>query len=314
MAISKEERIRRAKERQEKYSKERRVFDKAFLDLESKQLQKNSVLYDKVIKDATKNLKAFYLDYGHDSIVVFTEAIAPLANKKKILNEIKKELERVGDSPDSQYISFLKQLQTQKNISRLDGLTFEIHRNAHDLAMEANLTTQEYLTGSFEKSYMFQTAVLNELSNKTFKGSLAKTRVQKAVFAEYNAKSFSSRIWADKDKLIETLRPALSDMFIRQKHIDGAVKVLESKFEVSKSSAERIVRTEGARITEEATRQSYAEHKIERYIYDAVLDERTSDVCEDLNGQEFLLSEAVPGVNYPPMHPNCRSTTIPVFD
>jgi SPP1 gp7 family putative phage head morphogenesis protein len=85
---------------------------------------------------------------------------------------------------------------------------------------------------------------------------------------------------------------------------------------VNRSYAERLIRTEGARITEEATKQAYQEAKIEKYQYDAVPYEkgRSSEICQELNGQIFLLSEAQSGVNYPPMHPNCRSTTIPVFD
>jgi uncharacterized protein with gpF-like domain len=44
------------------------------------------------------------------------------------------------------------------------------------------------------------------------------------------------------------------------------------------------------------------------------LDSRTSEICRELNGKRFKLSEAEVGVNYPPMHPNCRSTTQLVLD
>ena len=41
--------------------------------------------------------------------------------------------------------------------------------------------------------------------------------------------------------------------------------------------------------------------------YVAVLDNRTSDTCEHLNGLIFSLDELETGVNCPPMHPWCRS-------
>ncbi len=42
----------------------------------------------------------------------------------------------------------------------------------------------------------------------------------------------------------------------------------------------------------------------------ATLDSRTSLACRELDGKDFAVAEARAGVNYPPMHPRCRSTTI----
>ena len=44
------------------------------------------------------------------------------------------------------------------------------------------------------------------------------------------------------------------------------------------------------------------------YVFVATLDNRTSQICQELDGKKFKLSEAEEGVNYPPMHPYCRST------
>ena len=35
----------------------------------------------------------------------------------------------------------------------------------------------------------------------------------------------------------------------------------------------------------------------------------TSDICRDLDHEVFSIKDAQAGVNYPPMHPRCRSTT-----
>jgi hypothetical protein len=32
-----------------------------------------------------------------------------------------------------------------------------------------------------------------------------------------------------------------------------------------------------------------------------------------MDGEEFDVSAAAVGVNYPPLHPNCRSTTVPIM-
>ena len=308
-----EEQRKKFTDKQKKYWSERMALDKSFNRYQQKQLQKNALRYDKIAKSSKKTLKAFYADYGSESVVTYTDAIKVIRNKKTIVAEITKELNAAKTTGDTQYINYLKQLQSQRKITRLDALNFEIQKDVHALALENQQTTTEILTGTYERNYSAQTAILNGLTDMELKGTLYKTRIQKVVFAEFDGKNFSARIWTDTDKLANSLRSTLSDSFVRQKHMSYAVEKLEKRFDVSRSSIERLVRTESARVTEQATLESYREHEIKKYNYDATLDERTSQICEDLNGEEFLISEAVEGVNYPPMHPNCRSTTIPVI-
>ena len=52
---------------------------------------------------------------------------------------------------------------------------------------------------------------------------------------------------------------------------------------------------------------------IDSYEFCAILDDVTSTICKELNGQTFKVSQAQVGVNYPPMHPNCRSFVIPII-
>ena len=52
---------------------------------------------------------------------------------------------------------------------------------------------------------------------------------------------------------------------------------------------------------------------VEKYEFVATLDSLTSDICRDLDGKVFLLSEKKPGVSAPPMHCHCRSAAVPHF-
>ncbi len=63
-------------------------------------------------------------------------------------------------------------------------------------------------------------------------------------------------------------------------------------------------------IAGQADIEAYKAAGIEWYEFMATEDERTSEICRSLDGKKFRISEAKAGVNYPPMHPNCRSTTI----
>jgi SPP1 gp7 family putative phage head morphogenesis protein len=57
--------------------------------------------------------------------------------------------------------------------------------------------------------------------------------------------------------------------------------------------------------------EAYKDSDLEYYEY---LASDPCDECGELDGRRFKVSEAVEGVNYPVMHPNCRCTTIPVVD
>ena len=88
---------------------------------------------------------------------------------------------------------------------------------------------------------------------------------------------------------------------------------VSKRYGVSIKNAERLVRTETNYIANQSELESYKESGIEKYRFTATLDSRTSAVCQQLDGQEFLVSEAQAGVNLHPMHAHCRSTTISVI-
>lgn len=60
----------------------------------------------------------------------------------------------------------------------------------------------------------------------------------------------------------------------------------------------------------EAHMEAYKKHGVSQYRFMASYDERTCPVCGRLDGKIFDRDKAQVGVNYPPMHPNCRCTTV----
>lgn len=42
----------------------------------------------------------------------------------------------------------------------------------------------------------------------------------------------------------------------------------------------------------------------------ATLDNRTSSICQEKDGKHYPVDDIQVGINYPPFHPNCRTTTI----
>ena len=72
-----------------------------------------------------------------------------------------------------------------------------------------------------------------------------------------------------------------------------------------------LVRTEMNNVANQGTLKAYEDQGITEYRFHATLDNRTSEICSSLDKKIFKVKDAKRGVNYPPMHPRCRSTTIP---
>jgi SPP1 gp7 family putative phage head morphogenesis protein len=73
-----------------------------------------------------------------------------------------------------------------------------------------------------------------------------------------------------------------------------------------------VVRTSVQQVANAASTQVYQANQdiTKKYRYVATLDSRTSAICQSLDGQEFEYGDGP----QPPVHFNCRSTTIPIID
>lgn len=60
--------------------------------------------------------------------------------------------------------------------------------------------------------------------------------------------------------------------------------------------------------------EAYVAHGVSEYYFRCTYDERTCEICGLLDGKRFKVYSAKEGYNYPPMHPNCRCTTVAVYD
>lgn len=128
-----------------------------------------------------------------------------------------------------------------------------------------------------------------------------------------DGKHWSDRIWTNKSALQERVMNGLVDCIARGASKDELVKQLRSDMNVGFNQADRIARTELSFVQNQSVLNKYAEAGIQKYEFLAEIDDRTCDVCADMNGKIFYLKDATVGVNYPPLHPNCRSTTLAVL-
>lgn len=71
--------------------------------------------------------------------------------------------------------------------------------------------------------------------------------------------------------------------------------------------------TEEAFFSSAAQKDCFTELDVEQYEIVATLDSHTSDICQEMDGKHFPMSQWEVGVTAPPFHVWCRTTTVPYF-
>ncbi len=129
-----------------------------------------------------------------------------------------------------------------------------------------------------------------------------------------DGKNFSDRIWQSKAQLVNELHNQLTRTVLLGNKPDSAIKAISDKLNVSKSQAANLVMTEQSYFHSLATYDSFKSMGIKEYGFLATLDKKTTQMCRSMDGKHFPMSEYMPGATAPPLHPRCRSVTVPYFD
>lgn len=92
--------------------------------------------------------------------------------------------------------------------------------------------------------------------------------------------------------------------------------------DMSRRTAEAVTRTSMNHLSSVARHQTYHQNQdvINGYQWVSTLDRRTSDICQDRDGNVWYFTDAeittgailLPGEVYPPAHVSCRSSTCPI--
>lgn len=134
------------------------------------------------------------------------------------------------------------------------------------------------------------------------------------VNSSFHNATFLDRVWQHQDVLRNELTNILSNALIAGRNPREFIPNIRKRFDVSRYQAERLLRTELARVQIEAQKESYKAEDIDEYEYIACGLGDVCDVCRALDGKHFKVSKMLPGENAPVMHPSCHCSTAPWFD
>ena len=276
-----------------------------------------SKVYDKSKKYIEKNVKGifnkFSLEYGLTKKEA--EQVVNLMRSKKASNLVpalnlapmsERVQQVIKDLNSPAYVSRINRLQSL--IDEIDNIQRYIAK--HEISKTTDLYKDVAKHGYYNNIHQMQTQTGIGFSFNALDEDL----VERLIKTPWNGRNYSERIWNNTQKLSETLKDEVLQAVLTGKKEKDVTDELINRFNVSEFESKRLIRTETAHINNEMEALSYEEADIEKYRFVAVLDTRTSHVCREHDYKVYKVSERQVGVNYPPLHPFCRSTTIAVFD
>lgn len=286
--------------------------DKVAKMTEKEVMKKLSALYRDAFRSIEKEVNDFMMKYAVDhklDYATVTQMLTPIDLAE--YNEKTQELHAMYRDTKSEYIKIeIERLKARSKITRLRALQDAINVELCKVTHEYQMTLEDTLIGLFSDQY----AKACELMGVMAPG-IPREAIKKIIEYPYAGKMFSERIWDNKDALVKYIQQGLTVGIIRGDSIQKMARQLKKDLNVLYYQAERLVRTETNYAMNQAHLKGYKDSGVvEKYEFLAAHDKRTSKLCRDLDGEMFELSEATVGVNYPPVHCNCRSTVIPVLE
>lgn len=276
--------------------------------------------YELAMSGLERDLTAWYKRYALENGMRFAEAKKLLNSKelKAFRLDLKTYLEKVQEEGlSAEWKKQLDNYYLRMRISRLEAIQLMIQQHLEELfgnqldSIDKSLR-QIYTDGYYHTAFNIQQGA--EIGS-SFVG--VDTNKLDAVLAKpwaSDGKNFSDRIWEHKQNLVGLLNREMTQAVIRGDDYSRVINTVAKKMNVSRANAGRLVMTEAAFIGTKAQQDCFKELGVEQYEFVATLDKRTSELCREMDGKVFKLSDMKIGTNAPPLHPHCRSCTAPYFD
>ena len=282
--------------------------------------EKQADQFDKVYQEAktyldkeiNKIFDKFQRDYGLSQV----DARQVLKNMKdkKDLNELRKVLEARPNDPNIQrLLADLDSPAYSFRMKRLERLSDDLDRMRESIYRSEKTGSDAFYSDLMKDSYYKATFDLQQQTGLAYGFSgLPESEIKHLQSFSWvgDGSTYSTNIWKNTGKLASSIKDELLMSLMTGRDTRETAQAIAERFNVGQNDARRLVRTESAFFHNQMELLSYEEAEIDKYIFVAVLDKRTSRICQEHDNQVYDRDKAVPGVNCPPMHPWCRSTTV----
>lgn len=282
-------------ERESKWIQSNIEKDKKFND----QLGK---LYDQQLKDISNQINNFYVSYAKAENITLSEATQRVkAHDVAAFSNTAKEMVKNKDFSDYAN-SQLKLYNATMRINRLEMLKSQIGQSIIDTGIKEEKAVSNHLGKAYKDEITRQAGILGKDRDEDLLN-----RSSGVVNGSFQGATWSSRIWMANAELqaqigIQLQRAMVQGLNPRTLASD-LMPLIKDNVKNKRSIAERIARTEMARVQDDAQMSSFKKYGFKYVLW--VAEPSACRICQDIASYNNGIYP-VDDVPYIPAHPNCR--------
>lgn len=247
----------------------------------------------------------FYTKYAENHEMTYQDAMKRLRGEdlSDYVENARKYREQAEKDPE--LLNRLNEQYSAARAIRIEALHAEAVYRAGVLAGALHKSFEKYLYDVAEYAY--------KKAHGGRAGAVNRPAFEEVIKTPFNGRNYSEQLWGNTDTLADSLKKIFRQGFIRGDSPHEMAREIRKEFNVARSRAETLVRTDATAIINRATIKRYKREGLKYYRILVVLDDRTTQICRRIAQEDKLykLEDAQVGVNMPPFHYNCRSTIMP---
>lgn len=276
-----------------------------------------SAAYDKAQKDLQLEIDKIFEVFGANGQIT-PEKARKILNQKvpnPLLNLAKIIYPKIKDPRIKRWmLTRMNAPAYRARITRLEALKETIFLQSKAIAdAEIQASTVGYMKTINDAYYRTMFDIQRGLGVGFEFAVMPSSTVESILKNPWSGEHFSQRVWGNTDVLASQITEVITAGFMAGTGTVKMARELAERMNVGKHAANRLIRTETTYMANAAEMESYVEAEIDEYMFRAVLDKRTSTICQKQDGKVHKVKNAKAGVNMPPMHVFCRSTTRAYF-
>lgn len=265
-------------------------------------------LFDEAANGIENEIHAMFQKYAKDNALSEAEASRLLSGaeytrwRRPIAEYVRKS------RGDAKILLELNTLSAKSRISRKEAMLANIYKAMAELSGDSETKLTDLLSDLYRTNYQRGCYEIQSVLRIGFSVSDLHTEELMAILRHpWSGENYSAHLWVNTDKLAALARREITLGFMSGASAQSMAKEINDVMGKGRYAAMRLVRTESSYFANQGELRSYRELGVGKYRYLG----GGCEICARLNGHVFPLSEAEPGVNMPPMHPNCKCTILP---
>lgn len=211
----------------------------------------------------------------------------------------------------------LENASARLHISRLEALKIRTQNHLETAFAAENKAVENLVKNVYRSDYYHTCFELQKGFGVGFDIAGIDERKLDAVVKKpwtVDRRTFSDRIWERKDKMVSALHQEMMRNCVygrSRKEMTAALEQFVRKdIKNAEFCAARVIKTETAFFTSQSQLRALSELDCEMYEVYLPIGAKSCDICREMNGMHFKLSEYAAGSTAPPFHPNCENGSI----